>query len=113
VRGSEQKAGAGKTNYHPHSASALGYFLAKGVWQIDAATAHSQVALVQFLDTLEVLLQASFERGWQHGHPVLGTFSVPHGNLVVAEVDVLHPHAHCMCDPIIEGLLYRRGEERA
>lgn len=65
---------------------------------------------MQLLDALEMLLKLSLDRGRQHRHPVLGAFSVPHGDLVVAEADVLHPHAQGFREPHSRAVEERQEE---
>ena len=70
------------------------FFMGKGVWQRDISVPFRKVLLMEQLDSRKMALEGFGEGVWQHGHPVLRAFSIPHGNVVRAKIEVFHPELH-------------------
>src|SRR6185312_3846764 len=74
-------------------------FSRQGVGKTHPAIPRPKILFVKSLDSLQVLLQLCFQRSRQHRHPIFLSLTVPHGDLVVGKVDVLHPQAQALRQP--------------
>lgn len=74
-------------------APGVGVFAFEGCGELDPAGAAGAVLLVLQADTLEVARERFPGAERQHGDAILLSFAAAHGDLVGAEVDVLHAQA--------------------
>ena len=67
------------------------FFTGKGGRQIDVSVPFGEIFLMEKFRSGDMALERFGECVWQHGHPVLRAFSIPHGNLVIAKIEVFYP----------------------
>lgn len=80
---------AGKTYCQIHARSAPGVFAGEREGQMDPPPAAGKIARMQMPDALEVKLKRVSHAFWQHRHPFAHPFAVAHGDLAIAEIDIL------------------------
>lgn len=88
----------------------VGILAVQRVGQQDAAPAVGQVAFVDRLDALEVVLQRNLKRRGQHGDSVLGALSVADKDFVAPEVDILHAQPQAFHEAQARSVHQRRHE---
>src|SRR5712691_3656684 len=90
-----KRALGSRENVLPHPGFPRLWVLAcEGIWQVHFTVPLQQIFLVQHLHFGEMSLQCRLDRLWEHRDPVLRPFPVPHGDLMIGKIDILHPQAH-------------------